>query len=89
MSDYYVWLEYFAAAPVSKNVKSDELRYASGHKHGVQPSQIQVDGLQPSLTTYVSAAYASYNKAHPAAVVAVPTNTAITAARTIKTRSAH
>lgn len=89
MSDYYVWLEYYAAAPVSKNIKSDELKYASGHQHGVQPSQIQVNGLQPSLTANVSAAYAAYNKAHPGAVVAVPSNAAITTARTIKTRSAH
>ena len=53
MPDYFVWLEYYAAAPVSKNVKSDELKYADGHQHGVQPTRGQVDGLQPSLTSNV------------------------------------
>lgn len=89
MPDYYVWLEYYAAAPVSKNVKSDELKYADGHQHGVQPTQGQVNGLQPSLTTNVSVVYATYNLAHPGAVVAVPSNAAIAAARVPKTRSAR
>jgi len=89
MPDYFVWLEYYAAAPVSKNVKSDELKYADGHQHGVQPTQGQVDGLQPSLTSNVSAAYATYNRTHPAAVAVVPSNAAITQARLVKTRSAY
>lgn len=86
---YYVWLEYYAAAPVSKNVKSDELKYADGHQHGVQPSQIQVNGLQPSLTDNVTAAYSTYNGSHPQAPAAAPTNGVITAARIVKTRSEH
>ncbi|MGK5029026.1 hypothetical protein [Janthinobacterium sp. MDT1-19] len=89
MSDYFVWLEYYAAAPVSKNVKSDEMKYADGHQHGIQPTQGQVDGLQPSLTNNVLAVYATYNRTHPAAGAVVPTNAAITQARLIKTRSAH
>lgn len=89
MPDYYVWLEYYAAAPVSKNVKSDELKFADKHQHGVQPTQGQVDSLQPSLTANVQGVYATYNVAHPGAVVAVPNNAAITLARQIKTRSAR
>ena len=89
MPDYFVWLEYCAAAPVSKNVKSDELRYADGHQHGVRPTQDQLDGLLPSLMGNVSAAYATYNRTHPAAVVVVPSNAAITRDRLFKTRSAH
>jgi hypothetical protein len=89
MPDYYVWLEYYAAAPVNRNVKSDELRYADGHQHGVQPTPGQVDGQQPSLTVNVAGVYATYNLAHPGAVVAVPHEAAIKLARVVKTRSAH
>jgi hypothetical protein len=89
MSDYYVWLEYYAAAPVSKSVKSDELKYADGHKHGVQPTQSQVDSLQPSLTANVTATYDAYNVKNPTATVAVPAGAAIQGARDVRTRSAH
>jgi len=84
---YYVWLEYYCAAPVSKNVKSDELKYADGHQHGVQPSQGQVDGLQPSLTVNVNAAYANYNANNPGNQQALPALAVITAGRVVKTRS--
>lgn len=84
---YFVWLEYYCAAPVSKNVKSDELKYADKHEHGVQPTQQQVNGLQPSLTVNVNAAYATYNGKNPNAPQAVPGLQAITNGRVIKTRS--
>ena len=89
MPDYYVWLEYYAGAPVSKSVKSDELKFADKHQHGVQPTQDQVDSLQPSLTANVAAVYAAYNRTHLAAAVGVPTNADITQARSVKTRSAR
>jgi hypothetical protein len=86
---YYVWLEYYAAAPVSKNIKSDELKYYDGHHHGVQPSQVQVDSLQLSLIANVTTAYTKYNAQHPTAPVAVPSNATIAAGRTVNTRSEH
>jgi hypothetical protein len=86
---YYVWIEYYAAAPVSKSVKSNEFKYADKHQHGVQPTQSQVDDLQGSLQTNVAAAYATYNGLHPTAVVAYPGNAAVQAARSVKTRSAY
>ncbi len=89
MPDSYVWLEYYAVAPVSKNVKSDELKYSDKHQHGVQPTQTQVNSLQPSLTSNVQAVYATYNSTHPTAVVAVPSNADIQQGRAVKTRSAH
>ncbi|WP_256081533.1 hypothetical protein [Massilia sp. YIM B04103] len=89
MSDYYVWIEYYAAAPVSRNVKSNELKYFTGHQHGVQPTQEQVDDLQSSLTNNVTTAYEDYNAKNPANLAAAPTNDAITQARVVKTRSAH
>jgi hypothetical protein len=84
---YYVWLEYYAAAPVSKNVKSDELKYADGHQHGVQPTQAQVDTLQESLNYNVAAVYATYNNNHLGAQVPYPGNAAVQAGRVVKTRS--
>lgn len=89
MPDYYVWLEYYAANPVDKNVKSDELKYADKHQHGVQPTQTQLDSLQPSLAAEVAAVYATYNRNHPQAQQMAPNNAAIAAARTYKTRSAR
>lgn len=89
MSDYYVWIEYYAAAPVSRNVKSNELKYFTGHQHGVQPTQVQVDGLQSSLADNVTKAYEDYNDNHPANLATAPTNDAITQARVVKTRSAY
>jgi hypothetical protein len=84
---YFVWLEYYAAAPVSRNVKSDELKYADGHVHGVQPTQEQTDSRQASLNANVAAVYATYNRAHAADIVAAPADDAIEAARTVRTRS--
>ena len=84
---YYVWIEYYCASPVSKNVKSDELKYHTGHEHGVQPLQTQVDSLQSSLTAAVQAAYAKYNKTPGNTAQTAPTNAAITLARAVKTRS--
>ncbi|NVE01787.1 hypothetical protein [Massilia sp. BJB1822] len=89
MSDYYVWLEYYADAPVSRNVKSNELKYFTGHKHGAQPTQEQVDKLQSSLTDNVTEAYEDYNDKHPANPATAPTDDAITQARVVKTRSAY
>jgi len=86
---YYVWLEYYCAAPVSKNVKSDELKYADKHVHGLQPTTTQQDSLLPSLYANVGTAYATYNQGHPDGVLAVPSNAAIQLARQVKTRSAH
>ena len=84
---YYVWIEYYCASPVSKNVKSDELKYYDGHQHGVMPSQEQVNTLQPSLTANVEAAYEKYNESHPNAQQVAPTNAVIKNGRTVKTRS--
>lgn len=84
---YYVWLQYYCAAPVSKSVKSDELKYADGHQHGVQPTQNQVDSLQPSLTVAVNAAYGNYNANHPNAPQPVPALQTIINGREVKTRS--
>ena len=84
---YYVWLEYYAGAPVSKNIKSEELKYADKHEHGVQPSQTQVNGLQTPLTNNVTAAYATYNRLHPQNPQVGPTTGVITAGRIVKTRS--
>jgi hypothetical protein len=86
---YYVWLEYYAATPVSKNVKSDELMYYDGHQHGVQPSQTQVNTLSQSLINEVLAVYATYNSAHVNNQVPPPAANVITADRTVKTRSAQ
>lgn len=89
MSSYYVWLEYYAAAPISRNVKSSELRYATGHQHGVQPTPAQRNGLRPSLRANVAGAYATYNAMHPAAQVAAPAAAVIDGASVQRTRSAH
>ncbi|QBR70888.1 hypothetical protein CU048_05890 [Beijerinckiaceae bacterium] len=86
---YYVWLEYYAASPVSKNVKSDELMYYDGHQHGVQPSQTQVNTLSQSLIGEVDSAYDTYNKAHVNNPASAPAPNVITADRTVKTRSAQ
>ena len=50
---YYVWLEYYAGAPVSKNVKSSETKFYTGHQHGVRPSQNDIDGLESDLEARV------------------------------------
>ena len=68
--DYYVWLKYDAAAPVSKVCKSDELVYYSGHLHNVKPTDEQKDGLRESLYDDVEAKYAAYNRRRPAGVAA-------------------
>lgn len=83
---YFVWLEYYAA-PIAKNIKSNEFKYADGHEHGVQPSQTQCDNLQPSLTSNVQDAYDKYNLAHPQATLAAPNNATIQQGRSVKTRS--
>lgn len=83
---YYVWLEYYDAA-IAKNVKSDELKFYDGHQHGVQPSQNQVNGLQPSLTANVQAAYATYNRLHPDTPLVAPAAVVIQQGRTVETRS--
>lgn len=88
MPDFYVWLEYYAATPVSKNVKSDELKYADKHQHGVQPTQTQINSLQPSLAANVAAVYAAYNNKNPGAAIAVPSNATIAQGCQTKTRSA-
>jgi hypothetical protein len=84
---YYVWLEYYAAAPVSKNVKSDELMFSDKHKHGVQPTPEQKNSLLPSLYTNVEEVYDKYNFAHAAAPVEYPGNDSVKTGRSIKTRS--
>ena len=80
MSDYYCWYQYYFAG-VHKSIKSDELRYAQGHVHGVQPTAQQWEGLQASLYTNVEAAATA---AHP-----YPGNATVLAAAEKKTRSAH
>ncbi|MGP0009433.1 MAG: hypothetical protein ACLPIG_12125 [Methylocella sp.] len=84
---YYVWLQYYADAPVSKSVKSNELMYYNGHSHGVQPSQEQVNTLSQSLIDNVDAAYTKYNQQNPNNQVTAPLPAVITANREVKTRS--
>lgn len=76
---YYVWLEYYLAA-AGKNVKSTELRYADGHQHGVQPSQSQVNSLQPDLQAAVFQVAQSKG-------VTYPGDPAVQAGRVVRTRS--
>ena len=76
---YYVWLEYYLSA-AGKNVKSVELKYADGHQHGVQPTQSQVNSLQPDLQAGVSSAALK-------AKVTYPGDEAVQDGRQVKTRS--
>ncbi len=84
---YFVWLQYFAVAPVSKAVKSMEYKYSDKHVHGLQPTQTQINDLLPSLYANVSSAYETYNENHPTAIVPYPGNIAVAQAYEVKTRS--
>jgi hypothetical protein len=84
---YYVWLQYYCPAPVSKSIKSDELKYADKHQHAVQPTEQQKTSLLPSLYANVQAAYANYNVAHAGAPVLYPGDPTVLAGREVKTRS--
>ena len=81
MSDYYCWYEYYWGAPVSKNIKSDERRYATGHVHGVQPKESDWAAIRPSLYTNV--------KAQAKTGAAYPGDATVLSNATKKTRSAH
>ena len=74
---------------MNKNVKSDELKHADKHQHGVQPSQTQKDSLLPSLYSNVAAAYDVYNNQHATAQITAPSDDTIKANKIVKTRSAH
>lgn len=78
---YYVWLEYYLST-AGKNCKSSELKYYTGHQHGVMPSQAQVNSLQPSLQHAVQAAATDKG-------VAYPGNAAVQQGRDVETRSEH
>jgi hypothetical protein len=80
--DYYCWYEYYFAAPVSKNVKGDELRFAQGHQHGVQPSAAQWQTREASL-------YANVQTAGDEKDAAYPGDAAVLAAAVKKTRTAR
>jgi hypothetical protein len=79
---YYAWIQYYAGPPVNKNVKSAELRYYTGHKHGVMPTQDEINSLQEDLEVCVQKAYARI----PGAVY--PGDPTVLANREVKTRSA-
>ena len=51
--DSYCWLSYYDSDTL-KTSKSDELKYADKHQHGVQPTEAQWDSLLPSLTQNVN-----------------------------------
>ena len=51
----YCWYEYYWGAPVHKNVKGDELRFYTGHQHGVVPTDANWESCQPSLYANVGA----------------------------------
>jgi hypothetical protein len=76
-----VWLEYYFAA-AAKNCKSDELCYQKKHVHGAQPSQTQINSLQPSLQDAVRSAATAAN-------VAYPGDATVLAGREVRTRSEH
>ena len=82
MASKYVWIQYYAGPPVSKNVKSTELNYYTGSNNRARPTQRQVDDLQGDLEARVMAAYAK-------AGVAYPGDAAVLAGREVKTRSAR
>ena len=84
MPNYYCWYQYYFAAPVSKTIKSDELRYATGHHHGVQPTAADWTSREPSLYANVRAAGAA--KRPP---VAYPGDATVLAGAEQKTRSAR
>ena len=81
---YYCWYQYDWGAPFSKKIKSSELNYATGHQHGVMPTDKQWESLQPSLYANVRAAGAAKRPA-----VAYPGDSTVLAAASKKTRSAH
>jgi len=84
MPNYYCWLQYEWAAPVSKSVKGDELRFFTGHKHGVAPTAKQWESRRESLYANVRATGAA--KRPP---VDYPGDSVVLAAATQHTRSAH
>ena len=85
---YYFRLEYYAAAPVSKNVATDWIKYADKHVHGLQPTQTEISNDLPNLYSNVADAYQNYNTSHPAAVVPYPGNIAVQQGMQVKTKSA-
>lgn len=76
---YYVWLQYYLNPP-GRNVQGVEFRYFTGHQHGVQPSQRQVDDLQGDLEARVQAAAIQSG-------VPYPGNDAVQNGRDVRTRS--
>ena len=65
MSDFYCWYAYYFGPPVFKNCTSDELHYAQGHRHGIQPTPAQWASLLPSLFANVERAALSKNASYP------------------------
>ena len=81
---FYCWYEYDWGAPVSKKIKSDQLNYATGHQHGVRPTDKQWESRLPSLYANVRAAGAA--KRPP---VAYPGDSTVFAGKREETKSAH
>lgn len=83
MSDYYCWMQYYDS-DTSKQSKSDEIRYAQGHHHGVQPTDADWENCLDDLVGVVNGVRANANPP----LAALPDAT-ISAGAEKKTRSAH
>lgn len=81
MSDYYCWEQYFDS-DTKKQTKSDEIRYAQGHDHGVQPTQQQWDDCLADLVVKV-------NNIRTQSGLATLLSATISNGAERKTRSAH
>lgn len=77
--DYYVWARYYFAA-AHREVSSMEIRYATGHRHGVRPTEAQEAEVLDDLRQRVE---------EIARARGLPVPTDVAAEAQIKTRSAH